>query len=257
MKIDCFTLAYNQGKYLQTAIDSILTQRNLGQYWIYNPGSKDETTSIIFRNSPPVTEIYVESDQGPADGLNFGLRLIESEIFYYLNADDEVLPGVFEYVCEYFQMNPTCDILHGSVNVIDETGRVTRNLPAMKFTLKGYALGYSVVYQQATFFRGSKLRKSTFNLQNKVSWDGEFIVDLALAGAEIHQTQKILGNFRIYSESITGSGKYRTLAKTEHSRIARKILGRNIRKSEILVGKIVRYRRAIARRILKKRQSYF
>jgi glycosyltransferase involved in cell wall biosynthesis len=250
MKIDCFTLAYNQGKYLQMAIDSICSQRNLGQYFVYDPGSNDETATIIARNSTRVKAIFVESDLGPADGLNYGLGLIDSDIFYYLNSDDEVLFGAFDYVCEYFRNNPSCDILHGSVNLIDENGKVYRTLSAMEFTLKGYALGYSIVYQQATFFRSSVLRKSSFNVQNRISWDGEFIVDLALAGAVIHQTQKVLGNFRIYSESITGSGKFRTLARNEHSRIARKILGHDVRLGEKCVGKTIRYKRAITRRFL-------
>lgn len=248
MKIDCFTLAYNQGRYLQIAIDSILSQRNLGRYFVYNPGSNDETASVIARNGTRVTAIFVDSDLGPADGLNHGLQLIESDIFYYLNADDEVLFGAFDYVCEYFRNNPSCDVLHGSVNLISENGEVFRTLPAMKFSLKGYALGYSVVYQQATFFRSSILVANYFNVENRISWDGELIVDLALAGAEIHQTQKVLGNFRIYSESITGSGKYRTLAKDEHSRIAHKILGHDLSFWEKCLGKSIRYMRATTRK---------
>lgn len=249
MKIDCFTLAYNQGKYLPRAIETICSQRNLGQYFVYDPGSNDETASIIAQNSTRVKAIFVESDLGPADGLNYGLGLIESELFYYLNADDEVLYGAFEYVCEYFRNNPSCDVLHGSINLIDENGKVFRTLPSMEFTLKGYALGYSVVYQQATFFRSSVLQNFSFNLQNRISWDGEFIVDLAIAGAEIHRTQKVLGNFRIYTESITGSGRFRTLARNEHSRIACKILGREVLFWEKCVGKTVRFHRAIMRRI--------
>jgi glycosyltransferase involved in cell wall biosynthesis len=248
MKIDCFTLAYNQGKYLQMAIDSICSQRNLGQYFVYNPGSSDETAIVIAQNSTQAMEIFVESDLGPADGLNHFLGLIDSEIFYYLNADDEVLFGAFDYVCDYFRNNPGCDILHGSINLIDEKGKILQTLPAMKFTLKGYALGYSVVYQQATFFRSTVLRKGSFNTQNRISWDGEFIVDLALAGAVIHQTQKVLGNFRIYPASITGSGKFRSLARKEHSRIARKILGHDLRLWENCAGKAIRYKRAITRR---------
>ncbi len=249
MKIDCFTLAYNQGKYLQTAINSILSQRNLGLYFVYNPGSNDETASVIAENASCVRGIYVESDLGPADGLNYALKLIESEIFYYLNADDEVLPGVFDYVCDYFLRNPDCDILHGSINLIDENGCVIRALPAMKFSLRGYALGYSVVYQQATFIRRSILSRSSFNVENRISWDGELVVDLALAGAVIHQSQKVLGNFRFYADSITGSGKYVALAKNEHARISRKILGHDITAWERLCGSIIRYSRAFNRAI--------
>jgi glycosyltransferase involved in cell wall biosynthesis len=103
MKIGCLTLAFNQGTYLQSAISSVTSQEKLGEYYVYNPGSTDSTSEILESNSNLVTEIFVESDLGPADGLNSGLSFIKSEIFYYLNADDVVLPGVFAYVTDYFE----------------------------------------------------------------------------------------------------------------------------------------------------------
>jgi hypothetical protein len=81
--------------------------------------------------------------------------------------------------------------------------------------------------------------KTKFNLENRTCWDGELIVDMALAGARIHQTKKILGEFRIYSDSITGSGRLREQIRKDHARISKKILGRELRKSEILLGIII------------------
>ena len=249
MKIGCLTLAFNQGLYLQTAINSVISQNKVSEYYIYNPGSTDNTSEVLDKNRSMVTEIYVESDLGPSDGLNAGLEKIQSDIFYYLNADDRVVSGAFSYVTTYFSENPYCDVLHGSINVIDRNDQVIRTLPAMNFTLRGYALGYSVVYQQATFFRRQAIPKAAFNVDNRISWDGELIVDLAMGGAKIHQTQTILGEFRIYSESITGSGRYVDLAKKEHARIARKILGRNPRAFEKIFAFLIRKFRAIKRRI--------
>ena len=132
---------------------------------------------------------------------------------------------------------------------MERNNKFIRHLPAMNFTLRGYAIGYSVVYQQATFFRRQAIPKAAFNVDNRISWDGELIVDLAMGGAKIHQTQTILGEFRVYSESITGSGRYVDLAKKEHARIARKILGRNPRAFEKIFAFLIRKFRAIKRRI--------
>ena len=160
-----------------------------------------------------------------------------------------MLPGAFEYVNNYFNQNPDCDILHGSINLIDEAGAIYRTLPAMNFSLRGYALGYSFVYQQATFIRNSVIPQTPFNIKNKVSWDGELIVDLVLSGASIHQTQILLGDFRIYPDSITGSGRLFELAKKEHSRIARKILGRDLHAWERVIAYIIRKLLAAKRRV--------
>ena len=247
--IGVITLSRNQGAYLSEAIQSVLLQ-NPTSYVIYDCGSRDNSRAILENvQEANVRKVFVDSDGGPSDGLNVALDLLSCDIFYYLNADDFVNVGTFEYVKDYFKNNPDCDILHGSINLVDKNGIVSRTLPAMNFSLTGYALGYSFVYQQATFIRKSILRKSPFNLENRVSWDGELIVDLALAGAKIHQTQKVLGNFRIYSESITGSGKYKSLAKIEHSRIARKILGHDVLLWQKLFGAAIRYTRAMQRKL--------
>jgi hypothetical protein len=160
-----------------------------------------------------------------------------------------VLPGVFSYVTQYFLDNPDCDVLHGSINVIDSSGAFVKVLPSMEFSLKGYALGYAVVYQQATFIRNRVLKDVRFNIENRISWDGELIVDLAIKGARIHRTRKVLGEFRIYSNSISGSANYKSLAKKQHKMISAKILGRNRTPLEFIFAIFVRTIRAVSRRI--------
>ena len=247
----CLTLSYNQGHYIAEAIDSIIIQNELFDYLVYDPGSKDTSQSIIQKyDSNLVKSYFVDGDQGPADGLNKGLQMIQGDIFYYLNADDRLKPGAFSFVNQYFLDNPDCDILHGSVNLINKAGVIYRTLPAMNFSLRGLALGYSVVYQPATFIRKSIVRNDAFNIKNRVSWDGELIVDLVLAGATIHQTQMVLADFRIYSTSITGSGRLSELAKSEHRRISRKILGRDPYTWEKIFGFLFGKALALNRRIL-------
>ncbi len=250
MKFCCATLSYNQGQYLEEALESVLTQKVELDYIVYDPGSTDLSRQIILsKESEVLRKYFVEGDAGPAQGLNRCLDAVDGEIFYYLNADDRLLPETFSYVSEYFSNNLSCDVLHGSIRLINEFGHIARILPAMKFTLRGYALGYSVVYQQATFIRKSIIPKDAFNIQNQISWDGELIVDLCLAGAEIHQTQKILGDFRIYPDSITGSGRLADQAKIEHRRITRKILGRDAKSSELVLGMFYAKILALLRRI--------
>jgi glycosyltransferase involved in cell wall biosynthesis len=250
MNFACVTLSFNQGKYLSEAIDSIAIQNEITDYVVYDPGSNDNSRKVILEyDSRDVKPCFVDGDKGPADGLNNGLGMVEGDIFYYLNADDRVLPGAFEYVNNYFNQNPDCDILHGSINLIDEAGAIYRTLPAMNFSLRGYALRYSFVYQQATFIRNSVIPQTPFNIKNKVSWDGELIVDLALTGASIHQTQTILGDFRIYADSITGSGRLSELAKKEHARITRKILGRDPHAWERVIAYMIRKLLAAKRRV--------
>lgn len=253
-QIRCVTLSRNQGIFLQSAILSVITQDVSCNYIVYDVGSTDSSREVIADYSDQLSSVLVDFDRGPSEGLNRCLMDNDAPFFYYLNADDLVLPGAFAYVLDYFTSHPDCDVLHGAVQIIDQSGNVTRTMLPMNFSLKGYALGYSVVYQQSTFFRSQCLRDVNFNLDNKTCWDGELIVDLAIAGFKIHKTNTILGQFRIYPESITGSGRFAEQIRVDHARIAHKILGRNLRKSEILFGRLLGKCKAIHRRIFELRR---
>ena len=249
MSVACVTLSRNQGAFLQEAINSVIKQDCLNEYFIYDVGSTDGSRDIIESYSENINLILVDKDEGPSDGLNTSFDLVTSSILYYLNSDDRVMDGAFKYASRYFQENPSCDVLHGSIRIIDRQGEVVGIKPSMKFSLLGYAFGYSVVYQQATFFRKEIFDKIRFNLNNRTCWDGELIVDMAIAGANIHQTSNILGEFRIYPESITGSGRFHEQIRRDHARIAHKILGRELRKSDIFLGLMIAKFKAIQRRI--------
>jgi glycosyltransferase involved in cell wall biosynthesis len=247
--IGVISLSRNQGVYLLEAINSILVEKP-AKYIVYDCGSTDESRQIIDSKETSILQkIFVDSDSGPADGLNRAFQQLEEDIFYYLNADDRLIPGAFSFVSQYFSENPECDVLHGSINIIDASGFLVRVLPSMNFSLRGFALGYSVVYQQATFIRTRVLHEIKFNVDNRISWDGELIVDLAINGACIHRTEKVLADFRIYPDSITGSGKFRSLAKMQHKKIARKILGRPPRLYEVIFGFTFRIIKSLGRRI--------
>jgi hypothetical protein len=66
-----------------------------------------------------------------------------------------------------------------------------------------------VLAHQSTFFRAEAFRKAGgFNINNRIAWDGELWVDLALTGARFGRTSNFLSAFRIHGDSITGSGKF-------------------------------------------------
>ena len=83
-------------------------------------------------------------------------------------------------------------------------------------------------FRRAGFEITNPVRAGGFNPANRITWDGELLVDMALAGARFASVSKVLGDFRIYAESITGSNKHRELARGEHERIAEKIRSHGI-----------------------------
>lgn len=252
LSIGVITLNRNQGTYLLEAMNSVLKQRP-ETYVIYDCGSTDNSRDILDTiHDSRVQKMFIESDNGPAEGLNVALRELKDDIFHYLNADDRLLPGAYNFAREYFALNPSCDVLHGGINLIDSRGDRISSLPPMKFSLWRYAVRACVVYQQATFVRRSIIPENAFNEVNQISWDGELIVDLAIAGAEIHKTNYLLGEFRMHPSSISNSRDYLRRVTNEHSRISRKILSSDLGWWQKKAGILISTAEAILRHIFKR-----
>ena len=227
MKISMVTISFNQAEFIERTIKSVLDQdySNI-EYIVVDPGSTDGSREIIEKYRNEIAHIIYEPDQGPADGLNKGFSLATGEIYAYLNSDDMLLPGTLSYIAAEFERNPDIDVISGHAFVIDKDDKVLQKVFSHPFSLTSYAAGCCVLVQQSTFFKPSLYKAITgFNKDNKISWDGELMVDLALRGAKFKLVRKYLSCFRIYENSITGSGqqvgqKY----KDQHEKISHKII---------------------------------
>ncbi|MEM7143743.1 MAG: glycosyltransferase family 2 protein [Verrucomicrobiota bacterium] len=114
MKLSVLTPALNCENYLQRAIDSTLAQHHPNwEHIVVDGGSTDNTLDILADNEH-ITWVS-ESDEGQSDAMNKAFAMSTGEIILYLNADDMVAPGTFEYVLEYFESQPQCQFLVGDL----------------------------------------------------------------------------------------------------------------------------------------------
>lgn len=229
MKISVVTISFNQGEYLQECINSVINTNLNIEYIIVDPGSEDGSRQIIDNNSKYFSKIIFEKDSGPADGLNKGFSYATGDIFYYLNSDDKISPGAFEFVINYFTNNPEVDVLCGAISIINQKSKKSfRKRTSDEFNLANYISGICTICQQATFFRSEAFKKAGgFNVNNHITWDGELIVDMYKTGSNIVPIYKILGEFRIYPSSITGSKNFLGKQRSEFERIKSSLLESN------------------------------
>jgi glycosyltransferase involved in cell wall biosynthesis len=231
VNIGLVTLSYNQGKFLEEALASVRQNvRAEVSHVIVDPGSKDNSRQIIAAHRNWFTEVVLEPDNGPAEGLNRGFSCLKTDVFGYLNADDRFVPGTLDFVIRYFECHSDTDVLLGAVRIVDELGRPRcRIRKPDHFDLRRYAFEVCFAWQQATFFRADLFRKvGGFNVANRSCWDGELVVDMALRGCRFGYTNRVLGDFRIYPGSITGSGRYKDLYRRDHDRIREKIVAAGV-----------------------------
>lgn len=232
MTLGIVTISFNQARFLAEAIKSVRVRDAARlRYVVVDAGSRDGSREVIAGYREGLTAVILEPDEGPADGLNKGFAACGGDVLGYLNSDDRFTPGALDFVLDYFERHPHIDVLLGSIRMVDEQGRPHRRGRAVeRLDLRKFAYGTCFLWQQATFFRRACFeRAGGFNQHNRISWDSELVVDMALAGARIGYTPIALGDFRIYGESITGSGRMEELGRQELRRVRGKILASGVR----------------------------
>jgi len=236
MKFSIVTISYNQAQFLEEAILSVLNQDGVDvEYIVVDPGSTDGSREIIERYRERIARAIFEPDHGPADGLNKGFALATGDVFGYLNSDDYFERGAFRRIAGFFRTNPDVDVLCGAVRIVDSGGkaRLRTGIPD-HFDLRSFVAGTSWVGQQGTFFRREAFELSRgFRRENRTCWDGELLVDLALAGSRFAVMHRVLGNFRIHAQSISGSNRLNQQYLLDLEKIRNRLVVANITVSRV------------------------
>ncbi|MEY2884040.1 MAG: glycosyl transferase family protein [Pseudomonadota bacterium] len=245
-RISIVTLSFNQAPFLAAAIESILGQgyANL-DYIVVDPGSRDDSRAIIDRYRGRIDTLLLEPDQGPSDGLNKGFAAATGDIFGYINADDLMLPGSLDRIAAYFA-DPAITAILGQGCVIDRDGKIIRRAGSSRFSLADFGHGAITYLQQGHYFRRSAYARTRgFNIDNRTCWDAELLVDMALAGVQPINVPDALGAFRLYGETITGSGRLAEQMARDIARLKARALGRGPRARDRIVAPL----RLMARRL--------
>lgn len=121
-KITVLTPSFNQGRYIEQTIRSVLGQEypNL-EYYVLDGGSTDGTLEILEQYRTRLRYIS-ESDRGQTHAINKGLALAGGEVVCYLNSDDQLAPGALQRVGAFFQDHPQCAWLSGRCRIVDDRG---------------------------------------------------------------------------------------------------------------------------------------
>jgi glycosyltransferase involved in cell wall biosynthesis len=246
-KISIVTLSFNQAPFLEAALASLHDQQWPGlEHIVIDPGSSDGSRDILERWRPRLACLILEPDNGPADGLNKGFAAATGEIFGYINADDTALPGSLETIARHFSVADAPDMILGRGLLIDRAGKPRRRLRSSRFSLRDAAFGAMTFVQQGHYFTRSAFeRAGGFNTQNRTSWDWELLIDMARNGATAKTIPEQLGTFRLYGDTITGSGRMAARMAEDHARIRAKALGRSPRAAD----EAERHLRLLARRL--------
>jgi len=122
---------YNPGRYLKTAIDSILRQTvSAFEVLLLNDGSTDGSLEILqgYAECDPRCRIYSWPNQGLIKTLNAGAALARGDILIRMDADDICRSDRVEKQLKYLEAHPDCVAVGSRALLIDDEGLPIREM---------------------------------------------------------------------------------------------------------------------------------
>jgi glycosyltransferase involved in cell wall biosynthesis len=160
LKISIVTPSYNQGRFIEETICSVLEQDYPAiEYIIVDGGSTDHTVEIIRKYEDRLAWWVSEKDQGQTDAINKGFARATGDILAWINSDDTYLPGAFRQAVQFLHEHPDVGMVYGDANLVDEHGAFLSQFPARQTDYARLQRGFVHIPQQASFFRAELWRK--------------------------------------------------------------------------------------------------
>jgi hypothetical protein len=221
-RITVVTPSLNQGRYLEAAIQSVLSQDYPHlEYIIHDGGSTDGSVEILRRYESHLSRLEIEPDAGPADAVNRGFAMATGDILAWLNADDLYTPGALHAVAEVFMRRPETQLVYGEGWYVDETGD---RIEPCRFVRRRfehrYLLNRDPILQPAAFWRHLLWEKAG-PLDASLRWvfDWEWFIR-AYELAAFHYLPRYLACYRVQPDSLTRTGGL--ARQLEHGRVTRR-----------------------------------
>jgi glycosyltransferase involved in cell wall biosynthesis len=202
--VSIITPSFNQARYLESTIHSVLDQDypNL-EYIIVDGGSNDGSVEIIHKYSDRLAWWVSEKDRGQTDAINKGLARAKGEILAWLNSDDTYQPHAISEAVGFLLNRPELGLVYGDAHFIDENGRVIGCFPAAQTDYRRLRQGYVHIPQQASFWRADLWRKvGPLDPSFYFAMDYDLWVRLA-ALAPVQYTPRLWANFRLHTQGKT------------------------------------------------------
>jgi len=120
--ISVITPSYNQGRFIERCIRSVLAQGcSSFEHIVFDNDSSDETRDVLRRY--PHVDWTSEPDRGQSHAVNKALRRARGEIIAWINADDAYEPGAFDVALRALRRETGVMAIAGAVRLTRPDGQ--------------------------------------------------------------------------------------------------------------------------------------
>ena len=200
-KISVVVPSFNQARYLELTLRSILDQDYPGlELIVIDGGSRDESAEIIRRYENRIQFWCSEPDGGQTQGILKGMTHATGEILCFLNSDDLFEPGALEEAGAFFATHPEVDVVFGDALWIDAEGNALRRQKEIPFNRFLWLYTYNYIPGMSTFWRRSIYdRAGGFDPAYQLAFDADLWIRFSELG-KIEHVARQWSRMRFYPE---------------------------------------------------------
>ncbi len=190
MKISIVTPSFNQGRFLEACMRSVLDQAYPDlEYFVMDGGSTDGSAETVRRYAEHLTAWRSRPDGGHMDAVQEGFGQSTGEIMGWLNSDDMLAPWALRVVAEVFREFPEVQWITSLYPMImNEDGLVSGARKSEGFNAKAFYRGRNAPFNP-WFYSSMIQQESTF--WRRGLWEK--------AGARVDATLRVAGDFELWS----------------------------------------------------------
>lgn len=206
MTVSVIIPAYNQGVYLEQAINSALEQTLPDlEVIVVDDGSTDDTAEVARRFSDERVRYIYQENRGLSGARNTGIRNSSGEWVTFLDSDDVNLPEKHAILMKLFETQPELGLVVGTCVIIDQNGEqlgkpAAVSLPADTTRL----LLWNPMHVGSVMVRRQWLeRVGPFDETLRAYEDWDLYLRLARLECRMGWTQTLVAKYRFHTLQMT------------------------------------------------------